>query len=88
MLKMQAERGQGNGLRGQELRAVFEGHRSLQPSSAEERRQFEWKQESNLGGKGSRGEQTKGVHIYLMMGHKGKREHSMSELPCTQTWKS
>lgn len=60
----------------------------LAGQEVEERRQFEWKQESNLEGKGSRGEQTKGVHIYLMMGHKDKREHSMSELPCTQTWKS
>lgn len=86
---MQGERGQGNGLRGQELRAEClrdTDHYTL--PLAEERRQFEWKQESNLEDKGSSGEQTKGVHIYLMMGHKDKREQSMSELPCTQTWKS
>lgn len=86
--KMQGERGQGNG---QEPRAEClrdTDHYTLLSKGRRQRRQFEWKQYSNLEGKGSRGEQTKGVHIYLMMRHKDKREHSMSELPCTQTWKS
>lgn len=34
-----------------------------QRQKAEERRQFEWKQKSNLEGKGSSGEQAKGVHF-------------------------
>lgn len=54
------ERGQGNGqeLRGECLRDT--DHYTLPLAEAEERRQFEWKQESDLEGKGSKGDTNKG----------------------------